>query len=248
LLERAWGFKSLRPHDDVSAVGRHALAVALLIGIALCAKAGTAHTRAATSLSANWSGYLAAGGPFSVTDATFNVPNLTAAPSTTSTSEWVGIDGTNPKDRSLIQAGVSETYDPHANLVRFHAWWEIMPALETIVPLPVDAGDRISVSIGRLSSGTWRIAIRNVTRHRAFTTTQPYSGPGRTADWIVEAPSDPRGRIKTLGHYVPDVTFSNVHLGGHRGALQPQSMVQNGKVVSEVSRVRANGFSVGYRG
>jgi hypothetical protein len=218
------------------------------MAIALCATAGTARTQTATGLSSNWSGYLAGGGPFSVTDATFNVPNLTAAPSTTSTSEWVGIDGTDPKDRSLIQAGVSETYDPKANLVRFHAWWEILPALETIVPLPVNAGDRISVSIGRLSRGTWRIAIRNVTRGRTFTTTQPYGGPGRTADWIVEAPSDPHGRIKTLGHYVPDVTFSHVHLGGHRDALQPQSLVQNGRVVSEVSQVRTNGFSVGYRG
>jgi hypothetical protein len=217
------------------------------MGIALCATAGAARTQPAASLSSNWSGYLATGGPFSVTDASFNVPNLTAASTTTATSEWVGIDGTNPKDRSLIQAGVEERYNPRTNLVEFHAWWEILPAVETIVSLPVTAGDRISVSIGRVSASRWRIEIRNLTQHRTFTTTQPYSGPARTADWIVEAPSDSHGRIKTLGHYVPDVTFSSVHLGGRRGALQPQTMVQDGKIVSEVSRVRTADFSVAYR-
>lgn len=217
------------------------------MGIALCATAGAARTQPAATLSSNWSGYLAAGGPFSVTDASFNVPNLTAASTTTATSEWVGIDGTNPKDRSLIQAGVVERYDPRTNLVEVHAWWEILPALETVIPLPVTAGDRISVSIGRVTDTRWRIEIRNLTQHRTFTTTQPYSGPARTADWIVEAPSDSHGRIKTLGHYVPDVTFSSVHLGGRRGALQPQTMVQDGKIVSEVSRVRTADFSVAYR-
>jgi hypothetical protein len=217
------------------------------VGIALCATAGAARTQPAATLSSNWSGYLAAGGPFSVTDASFNVPNLTAASTTTATSEWVGIDGTNPKDRSLIQAGVVERYDPRTNLVEVHAWWEILPALETVIPLPVTAGDRISVSIGRVTDTRWRIEIRNLTQHRTFTTTQPYSGPARTADWIVEAPSDSHGRIKTLGHYVPDVTFSSVHLGGRRGALQPQTMVQDGKIVSEVSRVRTADFSVAYR-
>jgi hypothetical protein len=217
------------------------------VGIALCATAGAARTQPAATLSSNWSGYLAAGGPFSVTDASFNVPNLTAASTTTATSEWVGIDGTNPKDRSLIQAGVAERYDPRTNLVEVHAWWEILPALETVIPLPVTVGDRISVSIGRVSASRWRVEIRNLTQHRTFTTTQPYSGPARTADWIVEAPSDSHGRIKTLGHYVPDVTFSSVHLGGRRGALQPQTMVQDGKIVSEVSRVRTADFSVAYR-
>jgi Peptidase A4 family len=167
VLERAWGFKSLRPHDDEQAVSRHAFVVALLMGIALCATAGAARTQPATSLSSNWSGYLAAGGPFSVTDASFNVPNLTAAPTKTATSEWVGIDGTNPKDRSLIQAGVSERYDPRTNLVEIHAWWEILPALETKMSLPVTAGDRISVSIGRVNRHD--VANRDPQPHRRAT-------------------------------------------------------------------------------
>jgi len=220
------------------------LAAAIGIALVLAVPAGS---RPAVDLSHNWSGYLEQGGPYNVTTATFNVPNLTAAPETRLTSEWVGIDGTDPQDRSLIQAGVTEIYDRTTNLVHFHAWWEILPAVERVVPLPVGAGDRVSVAIARVTGGRWRIAIDNLTRHRQFATTQDYSGPGRTADWIVEAPSDVHGHIDTLGHYVPDVTFSGVHLGGHRGTLRPQTMVQGGAIVSTVSKLGRTSFTVSYR-
>ncbi len=62
--------------------------------------------------SSNWSGYVAAGGPFTAVAGTFNVPSLTATPTRAATAEWVGIDGSSASDPSLIQAGVQETYDP----------------------------------------------------------------------------------------------------------------------------------------
>lgn len=217
------------------------------MGLALFASAGAAATQPGAAMSDNWSGYVENGGPFSATSATFNVPNLTAAKTSTSTSEWVGLDGMNPSDRSLIQAGVRETYVPRTNRVELIVWWEILPALETIVPLPIAVGDRINVSISRLAGGQWQIQIRNLTKGRQFTTTQPYGGPGRTGDWIVEAPADQRGAIQELGHYVPDVTFGNLRIAGRQGALKPQTMVQHGAVVSEVSRAATHGFSVTYR-
>jgi hypothetical protein len=221
------------------------LAAAASAGLVLVGPAGS---RPAVDLSHNWSGYLEQGGPYNLSMATFNVPNLAAALGKTSTSEWVGIDGTDPADQSLIQAGIDERYDPATNRVTFHAWWEILPALQTFVPLPVGAGDRVNIAIARLTNGRWQIRLTNLTRHKQFTTTQDYSGPGRTADWIVEAPTDAHGNLLTLGHYVPDVTFSSVRLDGHRGTLRPQTMVQGGVVVSEVSHVGRTSFTVAYRG
>jgi hypothetical protein len=228
-------------------MGRHAWAALAVVALcALASASGAAGTSGEGMTSTNWSGYIIDGGPFSVTTATFNVPNLTAAPTRTVTSEWVGVDGSDPTDRSLIQAGVTEVYDRGSNLVRFHAWWEILPALETVAPLTVRAGDRVRVSIGRVSSGLWRIEITNLTRGGDFATTQPYRGPGRTADWIVEAPSDRSGRVETLGHYVPDVSFGDVRAAGPQGALHALTMVQRGAVVSEVSHLTRHGFSVTY--
>jgi hypothetical protein len=241
-----WGFKSLRPHSDTTAVGTRWATLAAAAALALVAAASAAGTQGGEMISKNWSGYIVDGGPFSVASATFNVPNLTTAPAATGTSEWVGVDGLDSSDRSLIQAGVAERLDPAKNLVHFHAWWEILPALETPVDLPVSAGDRITVSIARVGGGRWQIRIDNLTRHRGFATTQRYDGAGRTADWIVEAPSDKHFKVLTLGHYVPDVRFTGVHVAGTQGALHPVTMVQRGAVVSEVSQLTTHGFSVHY--
>lgn len=213
---------------------------------ALVLSTAAAGTQPTGMTSTNWSGYIVDGGPYAVATATFNVPNLTAAAEKTATAEWVGIDGSDPKDGSLIQAGITEEYDPTDNLVHFHAWWEILPALATDVPLPVTAGDRVRVSIGQLTTGRWRIEIENLTRHRQFVTTRAYSGAGRTADWIVEAPSDGHRRVKTLGHFVPDVTFRNVRVGGTLGEVHAVTMVQRGVVVSKASPLTTSGFRVTY--
>jgi hypothetical protein len=244
----SWGFKSLRPHSDNGSVyaKRHRLALLLAAAAALGAAGSATGTEGESVASTNWSGYVIDGGPFAVVKATFNVPNLTAAPGTAMTCEWVGVDGTGPADRSLIQAGVTEKFDPRANLVRFHAWWEVLPALETVVPLAVTAGDRITVSIGRISGRKWQIEIADLTRGRRFVTTQPYAGSGRTADWVVEAPSDRFGNVQTLGHYVPDVVFSNVRLAGAQHEFHAMTMVQHGAVVSHVSRLTPGGFSASY--
>jgi Peptidase A4 family len=230
-------------------VGRHgrlAIVLTFACAIALGLSASATGTDPVAMASTNWSGYIIDGGPFIVVTATFNVPNLTAAPETTATSEWVGIDGLDSGDRSLIQAGVSETYLPATNRVNLHAWWEILPALETPVALPVHVGDLVTITIARLTNARWQIAIDNVTEHRRFVTTRAYDGPGRSADWIVEAPSDRNFRTRTLGHFVPDVTFRNVRLAGAQRVVHPVTMMQRGAVVSHASPMTPRGFRVSY--
>jgi len=197
--------------------------------------------------SSNWSGYVATGGPFTAVAGTFNVPSLTAAPTRTATAEWVGIDGSSASDPSLIQAGVQETYDPSTNVVRWFAWWEILPEAETPIPLPVAAGNVVTVAISQLSAGVWRITVTNDTTGQTFSTTQSYSGTGESAEWIVEAPiSAITGRIEALGPYTPNVTFSNLSTTGTQTLVTDEIMVQNGVAVSTPSAFTPAGFTVAY--
>jgi Peptidase A4 family len=228
----------------VAGPARWVVVAALALAAAVAFLGAPAH---GALLSSNWSGYIESGGSFTVATASFNVPNLTASPGRTVTSEWVGVDGSSFTDRSLIQAGVTETYEPSDGLVHFHAWWEILPAVSKPVSLDVRAGDRVAVSITKLGGDEWRIEIRDETRGGSFTATKRYDGPGTSADWIVEAPTDVVDGLDTLGHYVPAVTFQEVGIGGTPGRLHPLTMYQGGVPVSRVSRLLRNGFSVAYR-
>jgi hypothetical protein len=196
--------------------------------------------------SPNWSGYVVGGGPFTVVSGVFNVPNLSVAPTATSLSEWVGIDGAF--NTSLIQAGVEARYDPSTNLVRHYAWWEILPAAETIIPMNVSTGDQMSILIGQLSGALWEISITDETTGQNFVTYQTYTGPGQSAEWIVEAPESAlTGEIQTLGSYTPNVTFTDTRFAGSATSVTEDVMVQGGATVSTPSAVSSdNSFTVAY--
>jgi hypothetical protein len=171
---------------------------------------GVSNTWAAS----NWSGY-AETGTFTGVSATWTVPSVSASSSATYSSAWIGVDGFNNSD--LIQTGTEEDY--YGGGAHYDAWWEILPASETeISPSadPVSPGDRMSASIYETSATTgstrgfgrhgssseheWVIDISDTTRGWSFSTTQAYSGPGASAEWVVEAP-EVGGRIATLAHY-----------------------------------------------
>jgi len=157
--------------------------------------------------SSNWSGWALEGGPFTDAEGTFNVPSLYASAGTSDTAEWVGIDGFS--NSALIQAGVSEEYDPSVGLVRIWAWWEELPAPSVpIAGMVVAPGDRVTVQVFEISGSVWGINIIDTTTGQRFGTQQVvYAGPGASAEWIVEAPTV-SGALATLGDYSPDVTFS----------------------------------------
>jgi len=202
--------------------------------------------------SPNWSGYFVGGGPFTAVTGTFNVPMLTPAASQTLTSAWVGIDGAD--NDSLIQAGIAEQFDPTTGAVYGHAWWEILPALETPIPMAIYPGDQMTVSIGQVSGTTWEISLTDVTRNTHFVTDQTYTGQADSAEWIVEAPSIPApgstdistATVATLGAYTPNITFTNLKVNGPQTSLNVVQMEQNDAVVSVPSPLSPNGFSVAY--
>jgi hypothetical protein len=103
----------------------------------------------------------------------------------------------------------------------------------------VKPGDEVTVTIWQLSGTTWAINLTDDTDNQSFTTPpEPYSGPGSSAEWIVEATTECRARCRTvaLAPYSPPVVFSGLGMTGPH----PQ--------VSTPSALSTAGFTVTYTG
>jgi hypothetical protein len=193
----------------------------------------------------NWSGRADVGKSFTAVIGTFNVPNILPSSGPTTTSEWVGIDGAT--NSSLIQAGVTEMYDPTTNSVSTYAWWEILPAANTPIQMSVSTGDICTVTIYQVSGSTWDINFEDNTNGQTFNTEQSYYGPETSMEWIVEAPIGASGKEDVLGHYAPDVEFTNMRATGVTMTTTRLIMKQNGVPVSTPSSMTGVwGITVGY--
>jgi hypothetical protein len=196
--------------------------------------------------SSNWSGYSVTGSGFVAVTGSWTVQRVSPTKKATYSSQWIGIDGFN--NSSLIQTGTASDY--YRGSAHYHAWWEILPAAETVIPsLSVAPGNRMSASVARNSNGKWTITIRDNTTGGSFTTIQSFSGPLTSAEWIEEAPSV-GGRVAPLAHYSSPQTFDPGTVNGanpHLTASDGGRMVQSG-VVSIPSNPDSDtdGFNVSY--
>ncbi|HZS25477.1 MAG TPA: G1 family glutamic endopeptidase [Gaiellaceae bacterium] len=201
----------------------------------------------AMAFSSNWSGYALQGASFTFAMGTFTVPTNSATSGRTDDSEWVGVDGA--ANSSLIQAGVAEDTAPDGSHENF-AWWEIIPAASTpISSIDVSPGDTVTVMLRQVGAGSWTIEVIDVTKNESFSTTQSYSGPGASAEWIVEAATDLRSnQVVTVGPYFPPVTFTDLGWAGDpNGGFLPIQLEQ-GSAVSAPSGLNPTqtAFGVGY--
>ncbi len=210
---------SLRP------AGASAVAAAPVVGSGVLASAGTSRVvlprpgdasplaDAALRLeaySSNWAGYDLTGGRYTSVAGRWIVPRVTPTVARTASAAWIGVDGAS--DPALIQVGTEQ--DSVAGRVAYFAWWEILPAPAVrISSFSVRPGDHISALIQRVATDRWRITIVDA-RSGAFSTLRTYTGPGTSADWIVEAPVE-SGRLMTLAPIGP-VTFDLAAAGGVR--------------------------------
>jgi len=168
-------------------------------------------------------------------------------------AEWVGVDGTSASDPSLIQAGVDEQADPNSpSGVDYSPWWEILPATATpITTVTVNPGDKVTVTIWQVSGSTWEVNLTDDTTGESFSTPpEHYTGPGSTAEWVVEATTECRFQCRTspLAPYSPAVTFSDLGMAGPQKSLDEITMVQGLGAVSTPSAMTPGGFSVSYTG
>jgi len=197
--------------------------------------------------SSNWSGYAKTGSYTSVT-AAWVVPSVAASrKGATYSSQWVGIDGFN--NNSLIQTGTEADY--YSGSAHYAAWWEILPAAETVIPsITVHPGDQMTASILKGSGNSWTITITDTTTGQSSTTPHTYAGPGTSAEWIEEAPSI-GGRVATLANYSsPDTFDPGTANGGNPGltAADGGVMIQRNAQVStpSVPDSDADGFNMAY--
>jgi hypothetical protein len=158
----------------------------------------------------------------------------------------VGIDGFN--NSSLIQTGTESDY--YSGSAHYDAWWEILPAAETVIPsITVHPGDTMSATITKGSGSSWTITIRDASSGTSFSTVQTYTGAQTSAEWIEEAPSV-GGRIAPLANY-GTATFDPGTVNGGNPRLvagDGGAMVQKGVQVSTPSAPDSDidGFRTSY--
>jgi len=154
-------------------------------------------------------------------------------------TEWVGIDGWGNND--LIQAGISEGVVSGVG-VEIQPWWEVLPSGMTNIPdMAVSPGDQITVTISEMNPEDWSIILKDDTTNVSFTTTQAYTGPATSAEWIVEAPTF--FAPVPLAPYSPAIAFSGMGVGGSGSTLTAVTLIQHGVVAASPSPLTASGFT-----
>lgn len=123
----------------------------------------------------------------------------------------------------------------------------------TVSSVSVETGDEVTVTIWELSGTTWEINLTDDTDNQSFTTPpEQYSGPGSSAEWIVEATTDCRFRCRTvvaLAPYSPPVVFSGLGMTGPQAtSLVAITMVQGLGEASTPSALSGAGFTLTYTG
>ncbi len=136
------------------------------------------------------------------------MPTIASSATFEASSAWIGIDGYD--NTYLIQTGTTQTVTH--GVTRYSAWWEILPTSATSIDHPVSPGDHMQAAITEQSSGRWRLQLSDSTADWTFTKTLAYSGPGSSAEWIMESPTF-GGTITTLAHY-GSMVFSGVKADG----------------------------------
>jgi len=199
----------------------------------------------------NWSGYAgvtSSGFAVTYTSARWKVPSV--ATKNGFSSAWVGVDGY--KNNALIQTGTEQDY--YKKKLVYRAWWEILPANETVIPsLTITPGDWMQGTIENVSGSSWRITLADLSSGQSFTTTQTYTGPAASAEWILEAPTGPKG-VQKLARY-STTEFWNITLGLNSAAPTDVGLVYPGEAIamlkgknqiSTPSKPTGNAFNIAY--
>src|SRR5712691_12722455 len=197
--------------------------------------------------SENWSGYAATEGSYTGVQATWTVPDIGLSSAAGIDAAWVGIGGVRSHD--LIQAGTLRTILQNG-ATQTEAWVELLPRPPETVPLTVDPGDTIRVSIDQQGPETWLIAFTNIGRGQTYQVTKRYASSLSSVEWIEEAPS--AGRRGTL----PLDNFGTVHFSqasatqntralsiSESGAHAITMITPGGQPLAEPSAIAADGES-----
>jgi hypothetical protein len=247
------GIKSLRVVAVAALVAGIAIALAPAAGAATPSRPGNGADHVISyghnaQQSSNWSGYAETGGGYTSASASWTVPSVSSSSGATYSSAWVGIDGDG--NSNLIQTGTESDY--YNGSAHYDAWWEILPAAETVITsITVHPGDSFTGSVAKVSGTTWRIKLTDNTTGKSYSSKKTYRGSGGSVEYIQEAPQV-GGSIATIAHF-KTFGFTGLTVNGHGPALTSSDeilLVQNGVTYSTPSAPNSggNGFSVSYTG
>jgi hypothetical protein len=243
------GVKSLRSIAVAAAAA--GLALAVLPAVAAGATVSNSavhlvnHHTKSVSESSNWSGY-AVTGTFTSAVGHWTVPTVSGSGSHFS-SQWVGIDGFN--NSNLIQTGTEA--DVQNGRATYDAWWEILPAAETVITnMTIHPGDSMTGSVSKVSGTTWSIKLTDNTTGVSFSSNKTYRGKGTSAEWIEEA-TEVNGSIGTPPRF-STFSFTSLTANGANPELTTNDeilLVQGSTTYSTPSSPSGgNSFSVSYTG
>ncbi len=195
----------------------------------------------------NWSGYVDTGPTFSAVSAQWTVPSVQPSQSAQYSSTWIGIDGYVNGDTSLIQTGTSQATSNGET--SYYDWYEILPSYAVEIST-VSPGDHMVASVQKLSSGTWTIAITDVTTGSVFSEPFSYNGAASSAEWIEEAPliNNAQSTLADFG----SASFSSIadtNSGSSPVTQTPVEMINTGgSVIASPGSIAGNAFTITYRG
>ena len=199
--------------------------------------------------SQNWSGYAATGGTFTSVTGTWTVPEFTPDSPTGADATWVGIGGVDTRD--LIQAGTQQTVS-RTGATQYEAWVETLPQTSHPVPLTVNPGDSvtISVTLQPQTQDQWQVSFKNETTGKTYQVAEHYASSMNSAEWIEEAPSAGRGRQIPLDNF-GTVNFTHATAVKDGQTVTPAAanaqaitmIARNGQPLAKPSSLGADGAS-----
>ncbi len=209
------------------------------------------------STSANWAGYVLAlpGGCATSAGATWQVPTLDCPPpgsAPVGDADWVGVDGTTSAT-FLFQTGVASQCINGVQVS--HTWFEDIqsdPPAPEVSLFPVSAGDTVTASVAQVSPGQWRSTITDTSTGESASQVLGYGGPGASAEWIEEDPSQMNAAGSVSLVPLADfgtVSFTGLSLNGSPPVLSAAdavSIARSGTVLASPGPPSADGFSVTY--
>jgi hypothetical protein len=167
------------------------------------------------------------------------VPAVQPSAKQSYSAAWTGIDGFN--NNSLIQTGTEQDY--YNGAAHFAAWWTTSAQgfVEQVIPQTVKPGDSMTATITKSSPSTssWNIVLNDNTQAWTFTQSVTYTGPGTSAEWIMEAPTV-GGRVAPLANYASPTTFDPGTVNG----VSPGLVASEGGEMVTGSNRRAQVISI----
>ena len=205
--------------------------------------------------SANWSGYVltAGSGGYQSVGATWTVPSVDCASTPGGVEEnWVGVNGWS--SNGLVQTGTASYCGANGQKGAWTWWTNGAMGYSNQYLFAVVPGDVISARVFQDASGHWNYYVDDITSGSLYTAPTSFTGPGATAEWIVEDPGNPVANALYPPANFGSTTFADMSLSPpfSNWALMDSDAVTmetpGGSVKALPSTIQDASFTVTYEG